>query len=206
MTRAKVDDKSAELDDDFEPGNKRIRMGVGSLDDLGKRYKGKKITRNQLNEDEDQSEDLDLHLSPDEGNEDEEGDEDEDEDEDGDKDEEEEEEEDDVEIDEEDLDGSQGDEEEELPESKSKKFKADSQENDLSIMTSNLNSEVEKGTAIKNQLGFWEFLLETRVKFQNVLNVVNQFPQFDLYSQALNSMKPDMKKSTEDVLNESRLA
>ena len=52
--------------------------------------------------------------------------------------------------------------------------------------------------------GFWENLLETRVKLQNVLNVANQLPQPDSYEQIVDSLKPEMKKSAEDVLNESK--
>lgn len=51
---------------------------------------------------------------------------------------------------------------------------------------------------------FWEILLETRVKLQNVLSTVNQFPQLDTYETVLNSLKPEMKKNTQEILNESK--
>lgn len=74
----------------------------------------------------------------------------------------------------------------------------------MNIMKNDLNEEMSKGLAVKNQLGFWEFLLETRVKLQNVLNVANQFPQHEIYESALDSLKPDLKKSTVEVLNENK--
>jgi hypothetical protein len=52
---------------------------------------------------------------------------------------------------------------------------------------------------------FWEYLLEARVKLQNVLNVVNQFPQHDNYERIIASLKPDLKNNTLEVLNESKL-
>ncbi len=52
-------------------------------------------------------------------------------------------------------------------------------------------------------LGLWENLLETRVKLQNALNVVNQFPQHDCFKEALNSLKPEIKEKTDELIKES---
>jgi len=46
-------------------------------------------------------------------------------------------------------------------------------------------------------------LLETRVKLQNLLNLVNQFPQHDSYDGILQNFSPDLKESTEVTLKES---
>ena len=173
--------------------NKRIRASIGGLEDYGTRYKGKKTSRNQIDQADDDSDDMNLHLSADEDDDDDEVMDSADEDEvdgledDEDDDEEEEEE---AEIDDE---GNNV---------KAKKVTVQKEAN-LNIMNNNLTQEVEKGKAVKSQLGFWEFLLETRVKLQNVLNVVNQFPQHNNYDEVLDSLNSDMKKSTEEVLNES---
>jgi hypothetical protein len=47
-------------------------------------------------------------------------------------------------------------------------------------------------------------LLETRVKLQNILNLVNQFPQHDMYDEILQNLNPDLKKNTELILKESK--
>ena len=53
--------------------NKRIRPAIGDLNDYGKRYKGKKISRNEIDvlEENDESDDINLHLSDDEDTDDE---------------------------------------------------------------------------------------------------------------------------------------
>lgn len=193
-----MDDKSAEFEDDFDlsaAGNKRMRQAVGSLDDLGKRYKGKKTTRNQMDdgndseeEQNDESDDLNLHLSAEEDGEEDEGDED-------DEDDDEESEADDVEIDEEgqsDEEEDEQDDEDELPAGQAKKFKSDGQDTqaDLNILNNTNNNEIEKGTAIKNQLGnfkiyfrvvSWDFLnyspLESIPKNMNKGGGLLQFTQ-----------------------------
>ncbi|KAJ0065395.1 hypothetical protein NL108_009537 [Boleophthalmus pectinirostris] len=42
---------------------------------------------------------------------------------------------------------------------------------------SQVNEEVEKGKAVKNQLALWDLLLEGRIKFQKALLSANQLPQ-----------------------------
>jgi len=192
LTKAKVDLKSnGEFNDDMNIDsfdNRRIRASIGGLDDYGKRYKGKKITRNQVidqleNEEDVDSDEIDLHLSA-----------------------EEDEEVDEEEVDEdEDEDGSESEKDlEEVPKAKKLKTASGEQES-LSIMNNNMSEEVEKGKAVHSQLGFWEFLLETRVKLQNVLSVVNQFPQHDNFENVLDELQPeDLKKNTVDILNESK--
>lgn len=50
----------------------------------------------------------------------------------------------------------------------------------------NLNEEINKGKATKNQLGLWDSLLESRIKLQKVNVITNQLPQpkaWSLFSQ-----------------------
>ena len=41
------------------------------------------------------------------------------------------------------------------------------------------NNEATKGLAIRNQINFWETLLDNRMKFQNLLTNINQYPRYD---------------------------
>lgn len=42
-------------------------------------------------------------------------------------------------------------------------------------------------------LDFWDVLVEGRVKMQNLLNTVNQFPQFDYFNDMLKNIDFDFK-------------
>jgi len=197
ITKAQVGAKSAgEFNDDMTINpmeNKRIRASIGDLEDYGTRYKGKKTSRNQIDQADDDSDDMNLHLSADEDDDDDEVMDSADEDE--------------VDGLEDDEDDDEEEEEAEIDDEgnnvKAKKVTVQKEAN-LNIMNNNLTQEVEKGKAVKSQLGFWEFLLETRVKLQNVLNVVNQFPQHNNYDEVLDSLNSDMKKSTGEILNENK--
>ena len=124
--------------------NKRIRPAIGDLNDYGKRYKGKKISRNEIDilEENDESDDINLHLSDDEDTDDEDLNEEEDNIDEDDNDEEEEED-----------DDNEEDDEDEIEDKKPKSKKANSDQDDLNILNNNQKEEVEKGLAVKNQLG-----------------------------------------------------
>lgn len=49
------------------------------------------------------------------------------------------------------------------------------------IFETNVRAEVEKGNSIRNQLKFWENLLEMRIKLQKCLITSNQMPQYDIH-------------------------
>ncbi len=54
------------------------------------------------------------------------------------------------------------------------------------------------------QLDLWEMLLETRVKLQNILNIVNMFPQNKTYENIFQSLKPEVKATTNEIIQESK--
>lgn len=47
-------------------------------------------------------------------------------------------------------------------------------------------------------------LLETRVKLQNILNIVNMFPQNKTYESIFQSLKPEVKETTKEIIQESK--
>ena len=47
-------------------------------------------------------------------------------------------------------------------------------------------------------------LLETRVKLQNILNIVNMFPQNKTYESIFQSLKPEVKEKTKEIIQESK--
>jgi hypothetical protein len=47
-------------------------------------------------------------------------------------------------------------------------------------------------------------LLETRVKLQNILNIVNMFPQNKTYESIFQSLKPEVKEATKEIIQESK--
>lgn len=60
----------------------------------------------------------------------------------------------------------------------------------------NVKVEVEKGNCIRNQLKFWENLLEMRIKLQKCVIISNQMPQYDIHKK-LRSDTDFMKKTNE---------
>lgn len=57
--------------------------------------------------------------------------------------------------------------------------------------------ELNKGLAIRKQLGFWDVLVEFRIQFQKVLTRVNRFPQHDSWPEVEKAAgdDPEYKKS-----------
>ncbi|KOX71644.1 Protein AATF [Melipona quadrifasciata] len=49
------------------------------------------------------------------------------------------------------------------------------------ISQTNVRSDIEKGNCVRNQLKLWENLLEVRIKLQKCLVTSNQMPQYDVY-------------------------
>ena len=47
-------------------------------------------------------------------------------------------------------------------------------------------------------------LLETRVKLQNILNIVNMFPQNKTYESIFQSLNPEVKEKTKEIIQESK--
>lgn len=64
----------------------------------------------------------------------------------------------------------------------------------------NIKAEVEKGSCIRNQLKFWENLLEMRIKLQKCVIISNQMPQYDTHKK-LRSDTDFMKKINEIKTN-----
>lgn len=60
----------------------------------------------------------------------------------------------------------------------------------------NVGAEVEKGNCIRNQLKFWENLLEMRIKLQKCVITSNQMPQYDIHEE-LGSDTDFVKKMNE---------
>ncbi|KAM8797264.1 protein AATF [Eudromia elegans] len=76
------------------------------------------------------------------------------------------------------------DEEEHENESHDNLKDAKESEDDGGVMTfskGQVDEEVEKGKAVKNQLALWDHLLEGRIKMQKVLLTANRLPQPDTY-------------------------
>ncbi len=117
---------------DDNANRRRIRSSIGDLSEYGKRYKGKSVSRKKLQQ-------IDSEEEEDEEEDDEDDGEDDDEEEDEDSDE----------------DDDEDDEEEaQAVAAKIKKAAKESEEaeNNINLMNSNRNEEVEKGKAVKNQL------------------------------------------------------
>ncbi|RNA03184.1 hypothetical protein BpHYR1_024110, partial [Brachionus plicatilis] len=203
-TSAKVVEKSNEYEDELDfkaldQGNKRIRAPIGDLSEFGLKYKGKPISRKEINA-SDIDEDFDSENEN--GEEEDDGDDDE-----IDQDDDEEEEGDD--DDDDDVDDDDEEEMEESDEGKKKinqKYQHKKSKNQEPLKLSNYNQkeEMEKGKAVKNQLNFWDNLVEARVRLQNVLNVVNQFPQFDQFDQILENLSEEFKPINEAQLKQNQ--
>lgn len=57
----------------------------------------------------------------------------------------------------------------------------------MNILQPVQDNNVQKGHAVRTQLGLWERILETRIKLQPVLNKANGFPSADLFCQLQSS-------------------
>ncbi|KAL5006937.1 hypothetical protein ScPMuIL_015743 [Solemya velum] len=75
-----------------------------------------------------------------------------------------------------------------------------------SFSKSNLHEEVAKGNAARQQLGLWDNLLETRIKLQKVLPLVNQLPQPDIWQSFQHRLGDDFSQSTRDATNALKTA
>ncbi|XP_053313670.1 protein AATF [Spea bombifrons] len=61
----------------------------------------------------------------------------------------------------------------------------DDDDDDDGVMTMSkekISKDVEKGQAIRNQMGIWDHLLEGRIKIQKALLLANQLPQLDAFA------------------------
>lgn len=63
-----------------------------------------------------------------------------------------------------------------------------------SFSKSQLNEEIQKGEAARQQLGLWDSLLEGRIKFQKILSAVNQLPQPDTWKEFEESGEDNFKE------------
>ncbi|KAI1309502.1 hypothetical protein EDD11_004088 [Mortierella claussenii] len=143
------------------------------------------------NDDLDDDEDLMAKFSHAEGDhEDDQDDEDDQEDSDGEDDEEEDEEEDEDESDEdEDEEDGYGDFSasgitETSKEMQEELQKIQQEEKDLlKSMTKSVTDDVEKGNHVKAQMSLWETLLDTRIRLQKSVSLINTFPQPDTYDE-----------------------
>ena len=59
------------------------------------------------------------------------------------------------------------------------------------------NSEINKGLAIRRQINFWETLLDNRMKFQNLVTDINQFPQHDELDYFVSQLDENQKSMME---------
>lgn len=144
--------------------SRRIRAPIGDLSEYGSKYKGKSVSRKDLDEFEEQSENEEKENDDENGQE---SDEVEDDDEEGDDDEEESDEEDDGQE-------NEHDEYEEKQKQVKSKTSKSSNEKGISIMNFNQEAEIEKGKAVKNQLSKYYF---ERIVF----NILHFFFNFMFY-------------------------
>ncbi|KAF9996059.1 hypothetical protein BGZ65_008333 [Modicella reniformis] len=55
----------------------------------------------------------------------------------------------------------------------------------LQSMTKSVTDDVEKGVHVKAQLSLWEILLDTRIRLQKPVSLINTFPQPSIYDEFL---------------------
>ncbi|KAF9907614.1 hypothetical protein BX616_000374 [Lobosporangium transversale] len=55
----------------------------------------------------------------------------------------------------------------------------------LKTMTKSVSDDVEKGIHVKAQMSLWETLLDTRIRFQKPVSLINTFPQPSVYDKFL---------------------
>ncbi|XP_063990645.1 protein AATF-like [Diachasmimorpha longicaudata] len=168
-TRAQVVDRYEESDNDDQVVTSSIRkQNINLLDEGDERYKGRKVSQKELYEDE-SSEDAEessneIHSEDSEEEEDDENTS-------------EESAHDDEESDEDDDDDSEVDEDNPLRRSRdpSLPFRG--------MSSANLQGDIERGHAVREQLKMWENILEMRIQLQKCLVTSNQLPQFDVHQQ-----------------------
>ncbi|XP_026672678.1 protein AATF-like [Ceratina calcarata] len=211
-TTAKVVDhyeESDDSDDHFQASEIR-RRNIDLLDQVDKRYKGKKVSRKDVyesdNNDSDpenpsesdeemesmeEQSDGDMNVSDNEQDLEDDGripDNDSD---------------DDLEEDE----GSENSSEQEAEESDvedKNETSVTKRENNIQTMSQmNVRADIEKGNCVQSQLKLWEHLLEVRIKLQKCLTASNQMPQHDIYE----DMKIDKEfvKTTDETKSKLKL-
>ncbi|XP_029664912.1 protein AATF [Formica exsecta] len=176
-TKAKVVEYYDENDvseDDLQQSKIR-RQNVDTLDKVDKRYAGKKVSRKDIYSDEDDISDDESKSSGKDVKDEEMGS-----------------------TSEQSEDESYSDEEaDSQQESQDDESMSDTEDQDdydinnsldkqrdstiKTIFETNVRAEVEKGNSIRNQLKFWENLLEMRIKLQKCLITSNQMPQYDIH-------------------------
>ncbi|XP_076631493.1 apoptosis antagonizing transcription factor [Colletes latitarsis] len=192
-TKAKVVDRYDESDNSESnvQVSKIRRQNIDTLDQLDKRYIGKKVSRKDIYTSDNDS----LDVSESEGNEDissteEENDNyisnDYDNNDDSDN---SEDIEDDNESDNLDEELSYSDEESFKQYSKDIKNVSDNDNSNTkqkidfqTISHTNLKADIDKGNCVRSQLKLWESLLEIRIKLQKCLITSNQMPQYDVHT------------------------
>ncbi|XP_043261318.1 protein AATF isoform X2 [Colletes gigas] len=217
-TKAKVVDRYDESDNSESNVqlSKTRSQNIDTLDQLDKRYIGKKVSRKNIYTSDNDS----LDVSGSEGNEDISSTEEEDDnyisndyDNNNDDSDNSEDTEDDNESDNLDEELSYSDEESFKQYSKDTKNVSDIEDqnydNDNSdtkqkidfqtISHTNLKADIDKGNCVRSQLKLWESLLEIRIKLQKCLIPSNQMPQYDIHTSLRENMdymkKVDESKS-----------
>ncbi|KAL2719742.1 protein AATF [Vespula maculifrons] len=191
-TKAKVVERYEESDDsdDVTKRSKIRKENVQFLDELDKRYEGKKVSRKDIYEEvrEDNS-DYEEFDSMEEESADETNNY--------------------MDVENEDEDLSDENEEEELTEESEDEDEQDvDKDNPLyrernrdanfkTMSATNVKEEIEKGQCIQSQLRLWESLLEMRIKLQKCLTNSNQMPQYDIHKSFRNDM--DFMKRTNEA-------
>ncbi|XP_035730521.1 protein AATF-like [Vespa mandarinia] len=186
-TKAKVVERYEESDDseDITKQSKFRKQNVQFLDELDKRYEGKKVSRKDVYEEAHEGnndyEELDS-MEEDETNDYM-----------------------DVENDDEDLSDENKDEEltegsedeEDIDKDNPLYRERDRDANFKTMSATNVKEEMEKGQCIQSQLRLWESLLEVRIKLQKCLANSNQMPQYDTHKSFRNDT--DFMKRTNEA-------
>lgn len=128
------------------------KQNVKQLSEIDSKYKGKVVSRKELNDDDDTNESDENELLDDEDTE--------------------------SEDDYGDIDLSQFNKDDKLNDNDGREREQDPLL--IKKKSSNIN-EIKKGTCVQNQLKIWENLLEVRIKAQKMLISANSFPDYDAF-------------------------
>ncbi|XP_046752764.1 protein AATF-like [Diprion similis] len=199
VTKAKLVERDEEEENsDIEVRKSNFRtQNVDLLDEVDKRYEGKKVSRKSLQKEvspafESREEESELENGTSDEN-------------------------DDAEIS--DSEGDNSDESEEEVETDSdnepeletddsnplrRRGKSEAASNFKHMSLTDSGAEIEKGRCVRNQLGIWENLLEMRIKLQKCLISSNKMPQYDTHKD-LRADKTFVKSTNESQKNLSKL-
>ncbi|XP_043277774.1 protein AATF [Venturia canescens] len=190
-TKAKVVEHYDETESEEDAGVSSTfrKRNVDLLDEIDKRYKGKKVSRKDIYESEDDSVGSEIDNDESENSNDESS-----------KDTKSEEEE----MDEEESDSgsegfeSDGADDSEIDEDNPLRRDRVGEANFKEIIPTNVRAEVAKGNCVREQLKIWENLLEMRIKLQKCLITSNKMPQHDVHAQlrSNNRFKKDVNDGT----------